>query len=190
MCPGPVDINFDQVEAGASLSGIGHRPKSEVSQDMVDDHREESMKHHSPQEIAASAAVYSTPVRPAMSRRERLERWADILERHGGPLNALRRIEYLSPQERRAYQGLNTPLTIAFSDPVLRDEGLRSERLGDVMDFFELSEGETHQLLCDCRYYGSMTGSEVARRMRIHAERKEFRTGLKRAIARFFGFAR
>jgi len=178
------------VEAGASLSGIGHRPKSEVSQDMVDDHREESMKHHSPQEIAASAAVYSTPVRPAMSPRERLERWADILERHGGPLNALRRIEYLSPQERRAYQGLNTPLTIAFSDPVLRDEGLRSERLGDVMDFFELSEGETHQLLCDCRYYGSMTGSEVARRMRIHAERKEFRTGLKRAIARFFGFAR
>jgi len=145
------------------------------------------MKHQSPQEIAAVATTFPLPRQPKMSRKERLEYWASILERHDGPLNALRQIEYLSPVERRAYRGANTPLTIAFSDPVLREEGLKSDRLGDTMEFFGLNDNDAHRLLCDCRYYGAMTGERVAERLRRHAQRQEFRTRVMNAIGRFFG---
>src|SRR5690606_335509 len=78
-------------------------------------------------------------------------------------------------------------LTIAFSDPVLREEGLKSDRLGDTMEFFGLNDNDAHRLLCDCRYYGAMTGERVAERLRRHAQRQEFRTRVMNAIGRFFG---
>lgn len=147
------------------------------------------MKHQNPQELAAAATTYPQPPQPRMSRRERVERWAEVLERHQGPVNALRQVEYLPPQERRAYRGVNTPLTVAFNDPVLREEGLASDRLGDAMDFFQLSDSEAHALLCDCRYHGRMTGGGLAHRLRRHAQASERRARMWQAIGRFFGFA-
>ncbi|WP_011580317.1 MULTISPECIES: hypothetical protein [Chelativorans] len=147
------------------------------------------MKHQSQQQLAAAATTFPAPPQPRLSRRERIERWATLLERHGGGLNALRRVEYLSPEERREYRGLNTPLTVAFDDPVLREEGLKSDRLGDAMDFFELNDHDTHLLLCDCRYQGTMTGSLLASRLRQHMERKERRSRLLNVVSRFFRFA-
>ncbi|WEX07645.1 hypothetical protein [Chelativorans sp. AA-79] len=147
------------------------------------------MKYQSPQELTATATTYTLPPQPRMSRRQRIERWAELLDQHEGALNALRRVEYLSPDERRAYRGANTPLTVAFSDPMLREEGLKSDRLGDTMDFFDMSDHDAHLLLCDCRYHGSMTGPVVARRLRQHADRKERRARVMRGISRFFGFA-
>lgn len=148
------------------------------------------MRHQSPRELAATATTYSQPLQQSMSRRERIERWAQVLDRHEGPLNALRQVEYLSPQERRAYRGVNTPLTVAFNDPVLREEGLASDRLGDAMDFFKLSDSEAHTLLCDCRYHGRMTGSGLAIRLRRYVDASERRARMWQAIGRFFGFAR
>jgi len=106
-----------------------------------------------------------------MSRRERLERWATDLERYDGRLKPLMRIEYLPEQERRMLRGDDTPLAVAYKDPVLREEGLASDRLGDAMTFFELTEHEAHHLLCDCHYYGSMTGTSVAARARATANK-------------------
>jgi hypothetical protein len=117
-----------------------------------------------------------------MSRQERLERWASGLERHGGPLNALMRIEHLRPADFRAYQGPNTPLTVAFEDPVLRSEGLASDRLGDVLDFFEITKRDAHRLLCDCHYRGAMTGTALAARIRHQIRRDEFRARWKQAL--------
>lgn len=108
-----------------------------------------------------------------MPRRDRLARWADVLSAHGGSLEALQRIEYLRPAERRAYRAENTPLTVAFRDPVLRDEGLKGDTLGDVMDFFQLSEGDAHTLFCDCHHEGSMTGSGLSARLRSYIRRHE-----------------
>jgi hypothetical protein len=106
-----------------------------------------------------------------MSRQERLERWASVLERHERKLTALTRIEYLSPQERTDLRGDDTPLTVAYNDPVLRTEGLTSDRIGDAKAFFELTDDEAHHLLCDCHYRGTMTSTEVAARLRSHANR-------------------
>lgn len=147
------------------------------------------MKHQSRQEIAAAVTDCPIPQTSRMSRHERLERWAELLEGHGGHLNPLMQIEYLPPEERRAYRGINTPLTVAYSDKVLREEGLKSDGLGDAMDFFGMSDAEAHRLLCDCRYLGKMTGAAVAERLRRHAASKQSRANMKRAIWRFFGFA-
>ncbi len=46
---------------------------------------------------------------------------------------------------------------------------LAGDSLGDIMDFFGLSEGAAHRLLCDCHYCGTMSGESVAMRARFTA---------------------
>jgi hypothetical protein len=104
-----------------------------------------------------------------MSRRERLERWARVLERHDGPVKPFFGIEHLPRGERRALRGEQTPLAVAFADPVLRAEGLKGDSLGEVMGFFELTERQAHRLFCDCHYLGAMTPNAVAGRLRTIA---------------------
>ena len=66
----------------------------------------------------------------ALTRQERLTRWAELLESQPHrKLEPLREIEWKEPQERRAVRADNSPLTVAYEDPVLRAEGLASDRL-------------------------------------------------------------
>lgn len=123
------------------------------------------MKHQKLDELGGVAEIVSFESRP-MTRRERLERWAEVLDGNPGKISALTRIEYLPLSERLNARADNSPLEIAFRDSVLRDEGLESDRLGDVMRFFELSNRDAHRLFCDCHYYGSMTGAGLANRLR------------------------
>jgi hypothetical protein len=127
------------------------------------------MRHQRKDELGAVAEVVSFDV-TRMSRRERLERWADLLDRIPGKLNALTRIEYLPAAERLEARADNSPLQVAFKDPVLREEGLNGDRLGEVMSFFELSDRQAHRLFCDCHYHGSMTGFGLAQRLRLIAK--------------------
>lgn len=107
---------------------------------------------------------------PKMSRAERLNRWADLLDSQAGrPLRALEDVEYVTPAVRRDLRKEDSPLAVAFADPVLRADGLAGDRLGDAMDYFGLSERQAHWLLCDCHYGGRMTASEVAARVRDEA---------------------
>ena len=108
-------------------------------------------------------------VRPAqsMSRLERLRRWASLLERDPARvLRPLYRVELYADFDRARLRGDNTPLSVAFADPVLRGEGLESDRLGDGGGFFGLGDREMHALVCDCRYGGRMRAGDVARRLR------------------------
>lgn len=110
------------------------------------------------------------PARTKLSRSERLNRWADLLDAQAGrPLRALEDVEYVSPAIRRDLRKEDSPLSIAFADTDLRADGLRGDRLGDAMDYFGLSERQAHWLLCDCHYGGRMTASEVAARVRDEA---------------------
>ncbi len=105
-----------------------------------------------------------------MSRGQRLNRWADLLDRQGPrALRALEDVEYVSPAVRRDMRKEDSPLSVAFADPVLRADGLSGDRLGDAMDYFGLSERQAHWLLCDCHYGGRMTASEVGVRVRDEA---------------------
>lgn len=133
------------------------------------------MKHQNPDDLIINATAVPAvgPGAVTMSRVERLRTWADALDVHRGPLNALRQIEYLPSAERRAYRAPNTPMTVAFSQPELRAAGLAGDRLGDAMEFFGMSNEDAHRLLCDCHYQGTMTGAGLAERIRHYARRVE-----------------
>ena len=112
-------------------------------------------------------AVLADPKPKVLSRRERLERWAELLEVEPRRwLRALARVEFTPLDARAGLREDNSPIAVAFADPVLREAGLGGDTLGDAQDFFELSSEQAHQLLCDCHYCGRMDGGTVARRLR------------------------
>lgn len=99
----------------------------------------------------------ATPVRvvdptlPKMSKAERLMRWATVLSVDPRRiLNTLNQIERMQPAERLAYRVDDSPLSLAAADPVLAEEGLKGDTVGDAARFFELSEGEMHAMNCYC----------------------------------------
>ena len=113
-----------------------------------------------------------------LSRRERLERWAAVLERDPArPLKPLVRVEFMPKRERLLLRRDESPLAVAFADPVLRTEGLGGDTLGAAMEFFDLSDREAHYLLCDCHYHGGlmMTPETVAKRLHGIASRVTLR---------------
>jgi hypothetical protein len=108
----------------------------------------------------------------SMTRRERLERWAESLDREPlRLLKSLEEIEFRSRAERHMMRADNSPLTVAFEDPVLRAEGLSSDRLGDAIKFFELSEGQAHRVLCSCLNGQATQARTIAPRVRGIATR-------------------
>lgn len=129
------------------------------------------MQHQDIDRIRGGKSLDPAFIRPTrMSRSERLNRWADLLDAQAGrPLRALEDVEYVSPGVRRDLRKDDSPLAIAFADPVFRADGLASDRLGDAMTYFGLSDRQAHWLLCDCHYGGRMTASEVSGRVRDEA---------------------
>ena len=98
-----------------------------------------------------------------MSKQQRLLRWADLLDRQANRmLNSLMEVEYASPQARAEMQVDNSALSIAFEDPVLRAEGLKSDKFGDAANFFELSEDEAHWVVCYCHHGRQVDARTVA----------------------------
>jgi hypothetical protein len=102
-----------------------------------------------------------------LTRRERLERWAEVLEREPeARLRSLGEIEFHPRQERPLMRADNSPLTVAYADPVLRAAGLRTDTLGDAMLFFDLSERQAHRLLCSCMNGWSISADRAAAQIR------------------------
>ena len=109
-----------------------------------------------------------------MTKRERLERWAMLLEREPQrQLSSVEEIEYGTTGEQQAKRADNSALAVAFADPVLRAHGLTSDRVGTAAAFFELSHWEIHQLVCSCHYGRSMAAGTAAMRVRAMARRAE-----------------
>lgn len=127
------------------------------------------MKHQPIHDIDALADIAQVEA-PTLSRRERLQRWADLLSQEPDRrLKALSRVEFYTEAERALLRGENTPISVAAADPVLREAGLHGDTLGDAQGFFELSDAEAHMLLCDCHIVGQMDGKGVAQRVRALA---------------------
>jgi hypothetical protein len=111
-----------------------------------------------------------------MSRYDRLERWAIVLEcAPATTLTPFQDVEFLPVSARAGLQAPNSPLAIAYADPVLRRAGLDSDRFGDGSAFFDLTRYQAHRVLCSCGYIGTMQSSEVARRIRAIAMREKLR---------------
>jgi len=121
------------------------------------------MELKSVDELKRVAEIRGAP----MSKQQRLLRWAELLEREPGrQLMSLMRVEYLAPEARAAAQVPNSALSVAFEDPVLRAEGLKSDRFGDAVGFFELSEDEVHRVVCYCHHEWQVDAGTIARVVR------------------------
>lgn len=136
------------------------------------------MEYRNLEQISADAEIRSMfrPDDTVLSKRERLERWATLLERQ--PERELRSIhgtEYGTRAERLAKRADGSPLSIAFSDPLLREEGLRGDRVGDAAEFFGLSEHHVHDLVCYCHNGLTLAPSTVAARVRSLARHADSR---------------
>ncbi len=125
------------------------------------------MEHRPLSELSAVADVKVPKQTTALSKRERLDRWIELLERDPDRvLRTLDEIEWKPKAERLAMRADDSALTIAYSDPVLRAEGLASDRFGDAVKFFEISEHDAHIVLCSCHGGEAMLAEEAARRVR------------------------
>jgi hypothetical protein len=76
----------------------------------------------------------------------------------------------------------SSPLTVAFEDLVLQVEGLRGDRVGDAVEFFDLAHGELHRLVCSCHYGRTVAAGVVAPRVRMMARQNEPATLSSRAM--------
>jgi hypothetical protein len=129
------------------------------------------MKYQSLEQIALEADVHPAV---GMSRRERLERWAELLERRPWRrLSTIEGTEFGSRREREAKRADHSPLSVAFEDPALRAEGLRGDRVGDAVEFFDVSHGEVHRLVCYCHYGRTVASHTVASPVRMMARQNE-----------------
>lgn len=141
------------------------------------------MKLKTLDELRQVAEVRSPHEHDRMSKQERLDRWAEVLELTSQPyLHSLFETEYESPRRRCELRVNNSPLSVAFQDPVLRAEGLRSDKYGDAIDFFELSHADLHFIVGHCYHGPTMSPRAVACRVRDAARR----AGRKSFLERFF----
>lgn len=124
------------------------------------------MEYKPLEELRSVADVVGAETR-SLSRRERLERWADLLDQEPTRrLKTLEELELVPRSERAELRSDNSPLTVAFSDPLLRADGLKSDKLGDAISYFELTQGQAHRLLCSCMNGWSMEAGSTARKIR------------------------
>lgn len=131
------------------------------------------MEHKTLYEMRDIADILPNRLRSnPLSTRERLERWAEALEREGGRrLRTLFEIEYAPLGERDAVRADDSPLGVAFNDVRLRAEGLAGDTIGDAIAFFGVSETELHGILCYCHNGETMAADVAAMRVRVAAAR-------------------
>ena len=132
--------------------------------------RSEPMQYRSMEQIASEADVFTIP---SLSRRGRLERWAEALARQPAQLCAIPEVEYGPRRERDARRADHSPLTVAYEDPVLRAAGLRGDTIGDAAEFFGLSHAQLHHLVCYCHYGLTMDPQATAAQVRGLTQRAD-----------------
>ncbi|MBY5807037.1 hypothetical protein ACCS70_06080 [Rhizobium ruizarguesonis] len=144
------------------------------------------MEQYALDQLKTIANVSTTCKRLEMTRRERLERWAECLERSPRPhLKTLHETEYRPIADRLALRDDGTPISVAFADPMLRAAGMESDSYGEAIRFFDLSDEELHGLVCFCHFGERVSAATVARRLRKMAGCKP--DGFFAQLRAFFG---
>jgi hypothetical protein len=112
---------------------------------------------------------------PHMTKSERLHRWANNLELRK-KLELIDDAAHCTRDESSARAG-SSPLTVAFEDWAFQAEGLRSDRVGDGLAFFDLSEDEMQRIVGSSDYgRRTLPAAIAAARVRALAERDESTT--------------
>jgi hypothetical protein len=143
------------------------------------------MKHQTLDQLHAVAKVESSAAYSEMTRNQRIERWAELLEQHPERrLAAFIGTEYLHHEERGSVRGEGSAIAVAFEDPVLRASGLKDDTYGEAKRFFGLSDWQLHDIVCDCHVGATMKARWAAGRVRATIGGNRFFAWLKQRIAR------
>ncbi|RWM06988.1 hypothetical protein [Mesorhizobium sp.] len=123
------------------------------------------MRHQTLEQLHSVADV--NPLAPLTSRAQKIERWAELLDRNPlRCLSALTGTEYLYPGMREEARAAGSPITVAFEDPLLRASGLQSDTYGEAKRFFQVSDWELHEVVCSCHAGATMQAGWAAGRVR------------------------
>lgn len=124
------------------------------------------MEHRAVDQLQGVAEVTAQPL-ILSTRRARLERWAELLEQEPRRLFAtLPEVELVPWPRRGTLRSDNSPLALAYADPLLRASGLSGDTYGEARRFFGLREGQVHRLLCSCVNGRHLRADLTARRLR------------------------
>ncbi|MER8826637.1 hypothetical protein NKH73_11525 [Mesorhizobium sp. M0938] len=125
------------------------------------------MKHQTLDQLHAVADVHAEATDLVATRSQRLERWAKLLEKNPDRrLEALTGTEYKSPEIREKMRYNDSPLTVAFEDPIFRAQGLRDDTYGEARRFFELTDWQLHEIVCHCHAGATIRARWAASRVR------------------------
>lgn len=124
------------------------------------------MKHQTLDQLQAVAEV-GERYPNTLSRAERLERWAECLESNPArKLFTLHETEHQSTKVRDEMRGDHSPISVAFADPVLRASGMANDTYGEAKRFFELTDGQLHDIICYCHFGETLSAATAARNVR------------------------
>ncbi len=125
------------------------------------------MKHQTLEQLQTVAEVHPDQLRPVMTRNERLERWAELLEKEPDrQLGTLAGTEYQPSGTRYTMRSAGSAITVAFDDAMFRAEGLENDTYGEAKRFFELTDWQLHDIVCYCHFGATMRAGTAARRVR------------------------
>ena len=125
------------------------------------------MEHRTVEQLGRVAEVREDFQTQALTPVQKLYRWAELLEeKPDHRLTTLHGTEYQSESVRDTMRADNSPISVAFADPVLRDAGLKDDTYGEAKRFFEISDHDLHEALCYCHYGPSILSGVAARSIR------------------------
>jgi hypothetical protein len=125
--------------------------------------KEAAMKHQSLEQLRSLGTVEPDYQPVEMSRRSRLERWAELLEKIPEQrLTTLQETEHQSREIRAMMRSDTSPISVAFGDPILRAAGLRSDTYGEAKRFFEMTDRQLHNVTCYCHFGTTVRGTDAA----------------------------
>src|SRR4051794_23365579 len=126
------------------------------------------MEYRTSKELERVAELYVEPPQVVeLTPTERLERWAKLLEGHPRRhLSTLNGTEYFAASVRDELRCDDSPISVAFADPMLRAAGMKDDTYGEAKRFFSLSDRQLHAVLCYCHLGAMTTADSTARRVR------------------------
>jgi len=128
------------------------------------------MKHQTLDQLRTIAEISADRGRSAMTRSERLERWAQLLERAPDRrLATFYQTEYRPRYAQKAMRSAGSPISVAFADPVLRGEGLEDDSYGEARRFFGLTDQQLHEIVCSCHFGATVMPRTAAHYVRTAA---------------------
>ena len=121
------------------------------------------MRHVSPEELNVLDRSDPDYPRRTLSRTERLERWAELLERDPERrLSTFYQTEFQVAATRDVMRADGSALTVAFEDPFLRASGLANDSYGEAKRFFEITDRQLHHMVCYCHLGTDVSAGKTA----------------------------